>query len=407
MGRSRAQPLRRRSPREWPLRGALAVGAVTLGWVSGGGALERLHFPAPGDGHISAKLALQMWTDAPSAAQRARASALAAQALVDEPLAVPALTTLAIDAQARGDSALARRLFIHSDAVSRRDLGTRLWLIEDAIGREDIPGALKHYDIALRTSNRAPPILFPLLSGAISDPAIARPLTDMLVTRPDWGDAFIRQLGSAEVDPLSAASFLRTLSARGIAVPATTSASVVNRLVAAGSIDPAWSYYRGLRGGTTARDGLRDPDFSAQPEARTAFDWNPVQGGAGVTASIQPADDGGMFDFGVPPTIGATVLEQRLLLSPGEYRIDGVSSNIDQPAQSRPYWQLMCADRRSFGTVPLSNSPESDQRFTGRFVVGDNCPSQILRLVARPSSNISGVSGQIKRVTLARIASQS
>ena len=415
MARAPSRRSMQRSPREWALRGGLAVAALALGYVSttqtlafavGKSSAERAHGLAPGDGRIAAELAEQLAAGEADTAQRVRADRIARQAVADEPLAAPALTALALNAQLRGNTTQARRLFVHSDALSRRELGTRLWLIEDAVEREDIPGALRHYDIALRTSRMAPEILFPVLSVAIADPVVARALTDSLVARPPWGEAFINYLPRSSAEPDVSAQFFRRLAKSGVSIPERAQTNVINALVGAGEIEDAWSYYASLRSGA-ARERSRDPAFAAQIEAPSAFDWAPINSDTGISASIQHSRDGGIFDFAVPSTIGGAVLQQGQFLPAGRYRLEGVSRGIEQPPGARPYWQLTCAGGREAGRVELPNSADNDGRFAGEITVDADCRFQTLRLVARPSSMIGGVTGQIESVQLGMTTGQS
>src|SRR3546814_17422634 len=71
-----------------------------------------------------------------------------------------------------GDRAGGERLLAYSQTLSRRDLRTQLMAIELAVARDDIPSALRHYDIALRTKKNAPDLLFPVLTSALTNPTI-------------------------------------------------------------------------------------------------------------------------------------------------------------------------------------------------------------------------------------------
>ncbi|MCW4463468.1 hypothetical protein OK349_17305 [Sphingomonas sp. BT-65] len=397
-----------RTPREWLARGVLALAAVAAGYVSVKQTLaysvrsadpERAHTLSPSDGRIEAQLAMKLLTTATGDAQRRRAEQLAQDALRREPLAIPAIVTLGLHAQLRGDLPRARRLFAHSSRLSRRDLQTRLWAIEDAVAREDVPGAIRNYDLALRASRQAPEILFPVLSSAIADPSIAAALAPVLASRPPWGDAFLTHVAGSGLDPKVRARFFRTLKARRIAIPQAAEVNVVNALVAANAHEAAWGYYRTLHASADRRRS-RDPHFTAQLETPTAFDWVPVTDTPGIAATIQRNDRDGVFDFATPPTVGGVILQQMQFLPPGRYRIEGRSTGIDQPRGARPYWSLVCVDGRELGRVDLPNSTEASGRFRGSFSVSGDCPTQQLRLVARPSNIVSGVSGQIDEVAL-------
>lgn len=377
----------------------------TLGFASLKVDPERAHALAPGDGRITGALAQRIAASDASPAERQRANGLARQALLDEPLAVTAITALALDKQLAGDTASARRLFLRSDAMSRRDLGTRLWLIEDAVARGDVAGAMRHYDIALRTEKGAADLLFPILSKAISDPAIAAALRRTLAAKPSWAEAFIFQLGVAEADPVIRAHFLRDLTRDGRKVPEATQFGVLNALLATGATQEAWNFYAAQRPGAR-RNRLRDPRFTTSFETPTAFDWNVSTGENGISASIQNEPNGGVFDFAVPATIGGVLLQQAQVLPPGRYRLSGRSAEIEQEASSRPYWTLVCSGGQEAGRLDLPNSSTGGGIFSGDFVVGPNCPVQYLRLIARPSSSTGGVTGRIERVALMPVKAQ-
>jgi hypothetical protein len=88
------------------------------------------------------------------------------------------------------------------------------------------------------------------------------------------------------------------------------------------------------------------------------------------------------------------------VLPPGDYRLEGHASGIEQPESSAPYWLLSCSDGRELGRVVVHNATRDGGHFAGRFNVPAGCPSQFLTLVARPSDLVSGLSGQIDQVQL-------
>ena len=388
-----------RSLREWAVRGGLAATALTLGYISTKQTLalsllktnaNQAYTLSPGDGRIAGALAHQLVSRAD---RRILTDSLAHRALVAEPLAVTAITSLGLNAQITGDYETAKRLFTHSNALSRRELGTRMWMIEDAVTRGDIPAALRHYDIALRTAKAAPDLLFPVLSEAIADPAIAKALALTLSAQPPWYESFIGYLGASSSDPALTARFFQYLGEHGLPVPEVPQIGVVNQLAASGLLEQAWSSYSFLRKNIDRRRS-RDRDFTAQLLTPAVFDWIPVTNQTGVSASL----DSGSFNFAAASTAGGSVLEQMQLFPAGRYRLEGVSSGIDQPPTTRPYWQLTCRDGREVGRLTLPNSDENGGRFMKLFVVPASCDAQVLRLVIRPSPEIGGVSGAIENV---------
>lgn len=395
----------RRSAAEWRVRGVLAVAAAGLGGVSvthslgytlRGSAPTQAHALAPWDGRITALLSEQLSGPEASAADRKRADELARRALRQDPTAVSAVATLGIDAQVRGDTAAARRIFAYSETLSRRDLRTRLWAIEDAVGRGDVPGALHYYDIALRTLRIGPDLLFPVLVNAIADDDIRRALLATLAKRPPWGQLFIGYVADNGPDARATARFMEGLQRNNIPQPDGAAAALIARLLAEGGSEDAWRYYTAITPGAD-RHRSRDPEFKT--DRATPFDWHSL-GDSGISATIQHGDQGGVFDFAVPPDLGGPLLRQVQMLLPGKYRLEGRSTGIEQPDSALPYWQLTCMDGRELGRVTVPASARANGLFAGEFVVPTNCPTQQLTLIARPSDQLSGVTGQIKRAQL-------
>lgn len=409
---ARRRPRTRRSAAEWAVRGTLAIAAAALGFAGvtrtlaysvRAGDPERAHAMAPGDGRITALAAQKLAGLEASAADRARSDRLARRALLQEPTAVAAAATLGLNAEIRGDVASARRLFGHAERLSRRDLQTQLWSVEDAVRRGDVAGALRHYDIALRTSRVAPDLLFPVLGSAIADPAIRTALAGTLKGRPLWGPGFIDHVAANGREPRATAGLFLALRRSGVPVSETARAAVIGALLTRDLTDAAWSFYAAGRPDADRRRS-RDPGFTADLVEPSLFDWATINDGR-VTASIQRGGDpgaggGGIVDFAAPASVGGALLQQLQVLPPGDYRIEGRSAGIEQPEGARPYWALSCRDGRELGRVVLPDSAQAKGRFAGRFSVPAGCPAQVLALVARPSDAVGGLSGQIERVLL-------
>lgn len=405
----RSRPTRR-SVTEWTVRCILAAATLGMGWVSVANTLgyslhradpERAHALAPRDGRITAQLARELASAEANSVDRLRADLLARQALRQDPTAVAAIATLGLNAQVRGDTAGARRSFTYAERLSRRDLQTQLWAIEDAVGRGDIPGALRHYDIALRTSRNAPDLLFPVLGSAITESSVRDSLIKRLAAKPIWGTDFVAYVAGNSPYPSATASLFLALRKSSVPVPEQADTKLIVELVARNELELAWSYYSRIRVGVDRRRS-RDPRFTADLSFPSPFDWVPIND-AGTSASIQRSDEAGQFDFSAPASVGGPLLQQLQLLPPGNYRIDGHSIGIDQPPAAVPYWTLTCPSGRELGRVAVPNSNEAGGAFAGRFSVPSDCTVQTLTLIARPSNALGGLSGQIDRVQLSPV----
>lgn len=400
--------LRRRSPREWAGRIALACATAVLGYysiafsvaqVATGTEPESADRLAPYDGRLLAAHAGALITPDASVAARTEAKVLARSALDRDPTAVVAAVTLALAVPAQGEATTARRLLAYAQMLSRRDTQTQLWSIEDAVASNNVSGALHWYDVALRTKPSMADVLYPVLAQATHDPAIRSELVRTLVNKPIWADSYINYAVQQRDDPRSTAVLFLELGARGIAVPDSARAAVVNALLEGGQADNAWRYYATLRPGAD-RHRARDSRFTLTPETASLFDWIPVNDG-NVSASIQRAPGGGAFEFSAPATIGGAVLQQIQLLPPGIYRLAGHSDSIEQEARALPYWTLTCrSDGRELGRVTVPNSAQARGMFAGLLRVPTDCSVQTLTLFASPSDATGGTSGQIDYVTL-------
>ena len=399
--------LPRHSARGWSIRIALALGVAAIGiwsvaqslaYSMRGDAPELAHQLAPGDGRITAILSEKLSAPEARTAGRNAADRLARLALRQDAMAVPAVATLGIDAQIRGNTNDARHFFAYAQKLSRRDLRTQLWALEDAVGRGDVAGALRQSDITLRASLYGPDLLCPGLSAAVADPAIRGPLIRLLATKPAWGQPFVEYAANT-AEPRATFSLLMGLRRVGMAVPPDANAALIDNLLKGSFYDEAWNYYTSTTP-RADRHRSRDPRFSAIKEKPSLLDWKTVDSD-GIVASLQPENTGGAFDFSAPASVGGPVLRQAQLLPAGSYDLTGHSVSINQPADSQPYWLLACADGRELGRATVPNSAQNGGKFIGRFVVPAGCPMQYLSLIARPSDMVGGTSGQIDQVQLA------
>lgn len=404
--RERQTARHQRTPGEWVRRGLLAAVAMAVGGVSIAHTLalvtvrrnpQLAYALAPNDGRITAALADRRLTD--SEARDPEAVALARKALRQDATAVPAVVVLGLNAQIRSDGEQAHRLLTYAQTLSRRNVKSLLWAIEDAAARGDTRGAMRSYDIALRVSRPMVDVLFPILATAISDAEVLREFNRVLVGRPAWAPLFIEYIASNGPDPRAGAQVLRTASQQGQPVSGLARALMTERLVSQGMPEEAWRFYASFR--TNARsDTVRDPEFSANLNTPTVFDWQSVATN-GLVATIEP----GFISFSAPSSASGALVQQLQMLPVGTYRLYGQSSGIEQTGDGLAYWQMVCRDgERELGRINVPASDQASGRFSGTITVPSNCPVQILRLATSPSNAVSGVSGEIQRLRVEAVA---
>ena len=399
--RRHSQPSRR-TPKNWAARGGLAVGFAVLGYFSVTESFahviakvdpEKAFILAPDNGIVLAKYAQSTFTRTFDKEPNSLPADLARKALLADPTAADALTVLGFQAQLRNDPALTDRIFSYSTALTRRELRPRLWAIETSIGRGDIVGALRNYDVALRTSDDAAGLLFPILSAALAEERIRVALRPILASDPVWKDSFVDYAAKSGVEPAGTIALFQESVQDGLMPNDEQRAYLVNALFEQDRQNDAWAYLKTFRPGVR-RNVSRDANFELDVPVPTVFDWRPNPDPR-ISAAILRQGNTGLLDFSIPPSVGGALISQIQLLPPGSYRLEGRSRGIEQPNRSRPYWVLSCAQRGELGRIVMSNSNRNGGRFGGQFDVPVGCPLQTLTLVARSTDDILGVSGQI------------
>lgn len=398
----------RRSAGEWGVRGVLAIVASLLGGLALTHAIaftirgtqpDQAYTLASNNAQIAALVAEKLSGSQGTITDRMRADRLALGALRNDASVVSAAATLGLNAQIRGDTHQAQQWLGYAERLSRRDIRTQLWMIEAAVGRNDIPGALRHYDIALRTSRTAADLLFPVLRSASANLAIRSALTRTLAAKPNWSEPFISQAASLGEDPKAVTALFEELARAGVDVPVRARALVITRLIEAGQVDPAWDYYATIRPNVT-KTRSRDSRFAAQLADPTPFDWQP-SGEDGITVVIQPnGRRSGLVDFSAPSGIGGLLMQQMQVLPAGRYVFEAHGIGIDQPVESRPYWTLTCLGGQEIGRASLPNSSNGGGSVRAIFEVPTNCRTQYLSLNAQPSDAVGGTTGQVDQISL-------
>lgn len=350
---------------------------------------------APNNAAALAQAAFVRLSVNPDAADVRAASALARRSIAREPTNVLALDVIGL---ATAERAKAAPVFAAANALSRRSLPTQLWLIEDAVTRDDIVGALRQYDIALRTSRAAPSVLYPVLVEAVSDPALVAPIAATLSARPVWGWQYLQQLAQSGTSLDGATALFVTLLGKGMHPGDAAMSALYTRLVERGSHAQAWRLYAAGHPGAR-RTVLRNGDFALAPNAPAPFDWV-IADNLSVSARIEPAQTGGRLVFASIASDGGEAANQLLLLAPGRHVVTVDTGEIVAPPESIPYFSFACAGRReelARQPLPVRSTPT---RVRWAVTVPAGCEAQRLTLTLPPSSSPDAVSGAIRRVAI-------
>lgn len=356
----------------------------------------------PSDARAKSALAETMLTR--GAVDAGRVASLVQAALERDTTVAAATRSLALVEATRREAAKSEELFRLAARVSKRDLFTRLWLIEERVAAGDTAGALYQYDLALRTSSRAPNLLFPILIKATSDQALIEPLAAMLATRPPWADDFLPRL-YAEGPSLSSLTLLsERLGSRGFPLRPQLVSLLVARLADARDFDRAWQLYRSQGGHSAARaDEVRNGNFSSV-DTYPPIDWLlSADPELAVARQLKPGSNGDQALYFNVGTVGAGFIARQLLrLQPGRYRLTATAGGIS--AGSAPSWVVTCLAKSETVifrfSVPASR--DEGQSHSARLTVPADCPLQLLYLNAGPAAELGLATAWIDSVSLVR-----
>lgn len=354
----------------------------------------------PGDAVANARLADQLLQTG-SAADRPAVLAAADRSLRRSPLSPSALRIEGLLADEAGNHVLAARRIGQAAALTRRDLGTQLWLIEDAVARNDVPGALDHFDIALRTSAAARPILFPVLANAIADPEYRSSFAQLFERRSGWQRDFI-------VTALQAGQATENIAAILTRLPPASDAAQARALVEPAVTQAMNERRYALLPPLLASPLARSAGLSGTgAEARRLTGFGDVSGVAPFTwllaseASFGASTNGNGLDVTADSGNGGVVASRALLLPAGRYVLATTGSVDGDVGSGRIAWTMTCAGvpERPLTELPLAYG--SARAVSVGVSIGPDCPAQWLRLSIAPTGSAPVLRGSVAAVTVA------
>lgn len=384
-----------RSPRVGrPLGTTVAIVAVTLllFWVSTGVTLT-LMWGRQIPGRVLAVWPLGLQTREALADRALTTQAfgtsdrLAREVLQRDPTSVVAARTAGLTAGVTGNAARSTRLLHYAESLSRRDLATQLALNEQDVIAGNVDSALRHYDTALRTSDRADQVLMPILVAASRQPAIAKPLARMLSHRPPWRLRFVYSLLTTEpYGPTVPALILHARLNLEDPLERSFASKAIQGLVDRGSAPQAFTLFDAMTGTRGSGRQVRNGDFGDENRV-PPIDWALVDDPD--LGAIEGPVDGSRFTHALSLIAtagrGGTVARQILQLPPGPHLLGFVAGATPNDDASRQTITLACARQGGPQLVEArfpAAAPAAGIRVRRPFVVPPNCDTQWLSIAA-------------------------
>ncbi len=296
-----------------------------------------------GDAMAKANLATSLAVTEQPAANAARIEQLSREALASEPLSVVAMRNLAVAADLKRDPKQARALLDAAERLSRRDQLTQLMLIEAFSAAGDVPGTLRHYDIAMRATRQTRQILIPNLVKAADDPALVEPIAALVARRAPqwWADFMLVLIDTGQLDTATKIA-TRVLDPR---VPNERQflARLIGRNADAKRYDLAWAGYVRAAPGAARADApvLRRDFLPAHP--LPPFDWQLSDDPAMSAQPVAGEGNGGRLELTASDGRAGEVARQMIRLPAGTYQVAARFGNVPAAMTVRPRVTLTCA----------------------------------------------------------------
>lgn len=316
-----------------------------------------------------------------------QADQLARLALARSPVNVEAASILAWVETGRGHVERARELVHYAERLSRRDVRTELWLIEDRSAAGDVRGTLQHYHRAMQTSPASRDLLSPILAQAADDPAITRPLAQILRTRPEWWSNFLGDFVERTHSPAALALVTRSLRLDpAVPVERERLSTILQRYVTLGDAATARRLFEQITG--SPANAVSQGDFE-RDASLAPFGWQLTETAAG--AALREARNGanGRFALTLDGNEGLDVARQLLVLPPGNYVMRLSVGSVRPDFTAPPSIAVTCLP----GDTPIveSDMPTARTVTTVRvaLAIPSRCATQMLSIrTARATSYI-------------------
>lgn len=347
------------------MRGVIfAIITLGVGWFSAQDALVRsmarrspdtsLNFHPYNPIALAQKFARQSETTSPAALEKQLPvwDLRARSALKDAPLNA---AMLRIIGTTPGYSNTGRLLAL-AEQVSRRDSLLQLAMIEAAVERNDIPTALVHYDRALSIYPDLRPLLFPVLTGAMTDPDIRKGFIALAGQGRPWVSPFLAYAVRQGDTPSAIVIVLEALDRMPDQVPDIHEhqAALIARLLGEGDYVRAHSLAQRAAAGDAARIDRIDftPDTWATPVRPLSWATTETDG---INAQLE--NDNQVL-VSVSPAVTGLAIFRILLRPPGHYRFTATAAPGDDTNAASGRWTLLClrpgnAPTRSMGEYPV------------------------------------------------------
>ena len=279
--------------------------------------------------------------------------------------------------------------------MTKRDLATHLWLINDYGRTGNLKGLLHHYDLALRTSTKAPDLLLPQLALALQVPGAVDVLTPVMAGQPPWAPQFWRTAYITSATLPQAAELRLALFEQDISVPHDVDRRLILSLARDRKWDEAANLYRRLTGDKgLALDQIRDADLSRDPNL-PPIEWNfPSSGRQSGQIDLGTRR---MILSGGPSSSGVAAM-RIVTLEPGRYELELERAEPETRTSPRLAVEIACVDSKPQRRIARFQG--KDNTIKGSFETDASCRYYSVQIRLRTPSNSNSGQLIVEKVSL-------
>ena len=331
---------------------------------------------------------------------------MAQRSLYADPINARAVRLVGIAYALQRNPTRAARLYDLSNQISRRELGSQLLLIEGLVDKGDGVGALKHYDIALRTSTSGQETLFPILFSAIGDPAIRAEASKLIKVNPPWLISFLN-FALPQNDGL--ANIADAAAASG-GLPADKSLvqyenALLTRLIDTKQFSALQRYSRSVNGHGAAQ--LSQIAFRrSQPTDRfQPLAWQLSQENSVSSSMETRRNDGATWLSVFAAADNRGMAARKLLLvtgGPHEFSVDQTITETGRDAEIQ--WQIACAETDTALWTSAGKNALGRQLIRQPIDVPSECNILWINLFAAGGASEQGIEMAAQSITLKPVA---
>ncbi|MEP7348373.1 MAG: hypothetical protein ABI668_00290 [Sphingorhabdus sp.] len=401
-----------RSPRRWAVLFFYALAAILFAYVAAINAAANITRRKNADLALSLvpsePVALTLKADLKFLSSQSKASLSPVEALVksslrQQPLNATAVRLLGYVADLRGQPTVAQEYIRLATKISRREFGAQLWLIEAAAAKEDVPTALRHYDIALRSTEKSRAVLFPTLADALANPEVRRQLLPYLRQPSNWMWAFVSDTIDTNENPEYIAETL--VAAGQLSIPdeyRSLPDRLLARLAAKSRYDTFRQYYRSLPGANLAIFTAAGLNATTVNLPYPIAGWQ-MNDGVATGGDFAKANDK-QFVLNVFAGSGerGQIMQKLMFLAPGRYLFSARYHVSEMAPGADVRWDFKCLRTEGSDSLWFAASPLRQGNFAqaAKFIVPSDCPNQILQLQAAGGPGQNGVEFSVRYVAI-------